>query len=83
MFAPSNYETTVMLFKLMCIAGLEIVMLVYLDWALRNDSEGDFPGIKKAKSISLRTRWLRFLVVCRSTWRLTLRFVFRWRAVPA
>ena len=83
MFAASDYETTVLLFKLMCIAGLEIVMLVYLDWALRNDCEEDFPGIKKASSISLKTRWLRFLVVCRSTWRMALRMLFRFRAVPA
>ena len=34
---PMDFITIVLLFKLFCIAGLELLVFFYLDWALKHD----------------------------------------------
>ena len=42
MFAPTDYLTTIQLFKLLCIAGLEILALFYIDWLFKHDSNSEY-----------------------------------------
>ena len=49
-FENFDYETTIMLFKLMCVIGFEIVMFVYLYWCSKFYKPEDFPGAKPEKA---------------------------------
>ncbi len=42
MCAPTDYLTTILLFKLLCIAGLEIIALFYIDWLFKHDRNSDY-----------------------------------------
>jgi hypothetical protein len=46
---PIDYSMTVMLFKLFCVVGFEIVMLAYLHWASKFYRDEDFPGVKSKR----------------------------------
>jgi hypothetical protein len=42
LFAPTDYLTTILLFKLLCIAGLEIIALFYIDWLFKHDRNNEY-----------------------------------------
>jgi len=56
----NDYETTVMLFKLFCIAVFEALMLVYIHRSFKFLSDEDFPGMSKKKhGFSLKKIFMR------------------------
>lgn len=55
----NDYETTVMLFKLFCIAGFEALLLVYIHWSSKFMCDEDFPGVVKKKKIHSLKRFLK------------------------
>lgn len=63
MFAPDNYVTTVMLFKLLCAAGLEVIALFYLDWLIKHDGNNEFIEKVTPNYTPPKTAWTKGTIV--------------------
>ncbi len=65
MFAPTDYTTTILLFKLLCIAGLEIIALFYLDWLFKHDKNNEFLEKVTPNYTPAKTAWTRAVIEMR------------------
>lgn len=63
MCAPTDYMTTILLFKLLCIAGLEIIALFYIDWLFKHDRNNEYLEKVTPSYTPARSLWTKTVIV--------------------